>query len=56
MQLAKLATEASEQYSKCAVELDALAAAEFPAEAVPQQLRAMEEQLQQRLQVRWGLP
>lgn len=53
VQLAELASAASEQYAACMAEVDELVSCQYPEQAVPLQLRALEEQLRQRLEVRW---
>jgi len=53
VQLAELASAASEQYAACMAEVDELVSCQYPDQAVPLQLRALEEQLRQRLEVRW---
>jgi hypothetical protein len=51
LQLAEHAAAAAERYTASMAAMQELASAEYPPEAVPPQLRAAEEQLQQRLQV-----
>jgi hypothetical protein len=52
VQLVDLASAAAERYAACMSDVEELASCSYPAEAVPQQLRAMEEQMRQRLEVR----
>jgi hypothetical protein len=50
--LVDLASAAAERYAACVADVEELASCSYPAEAVPQQLRTMEEQIRQRLEVR----
>jgi hypothetical protein len=50
--LVELSFAAAQGYASCKAELDALASSSYPQDAAPQQLRCMEQQLVQRLQVR----
>lgn len=52
MELVSLTSTAAERYATCVSEVDKLASSSYPADAVPQQLRCMEDQLRQRLEVR----
>jgi hypothetical protein len=52
MELVSLTSSAAERYASCVAEVDKLASCSYPADAVPQQLRCMEDQLRQRLEVR----
>lgn len=51
VQLVDLATAAAERYAACMTDVEQLASCSYPTEAVPQQLRSMEDQLRQRLEV-----
>ena len=50
-QLVDLTTAAADQYSACMADLEQLASCSYPSEAAPQQLRALEAQLRERLEV-----
>lgn len=51
-QLVSLAFAAADNYGNCSVEVEALSSSSYPAEAVPKQLRGLEQQLNHQLQVR----
>jgi hypothetical protein len=55
-QLVDLTTAAADQYAACMADLEQLASCSYPSEAAPQQLRALEAQLRERLEVRCLLP
>lgn len=55
MELVNLTSSAAERYAACVTEVDKLGSCSFPADAVPQQLRSLEDQLRQQLEVRWLL-
>jgi hypothetical protein len=50
-QLVELSFAAAQGYASCKAELEGLASSSYPQDAAPQQLRCMEQQLAQRLQV-----
>jgi hypothetical protein len=52
-QLVELSFAAAQGYASCKAELQGLASSSYPQDAAPQQLRCMEQQLVQRLQVSW---
>lgn len=51
MHLVDLTSAAADHYAACVADLEQLATCSYPSEAAPQQLRALESQLRERLEV-----